>query len=59
MTDRNLVVERPGLAEEEEVKSIEQLVKAVSSTTLFSKTLVRVLPLGSDVCAYLAASGLM
>lgn len=57
MIDTNLAVERLGLAEEEEVKSIKSLVKAVSSAALFSKTFVRVLPLVLDVCVYLAASG--
>lgn len=57
MIDTNLAVERLGLAEEEEVKSVKSLVKAVSSAALFSKTFVRVLPLVSDVCVYLAASG--
>lgn len=57
MIDTNLAVKRLGLAEEEDVKSIKRLVKAVFSEALFSKTFVRVLPLRSDTCMYLAASG--
>lgn len=57
--DTNLAVKRLGLAEEEEVKSIKRLVKAVFSEALFSKTFARALPLRSGVCMYLAASGPM
>jgi len=44
--DRDLAVRRLGLAEEEEVKSMKRLVKAVSSEAQFSKTFCGSAPSG-------------